>query len=201
MKQCWPEGALRAYLDGELPPQAMESVTAHLSECAACERLRVELAARAGHVAGLIGTLAEAVARTPRRQAAARSAGSWGWTAAAVALAAGLAIATVLVPKPGAPKPAPVAVIETAPPAAEAVPPAPALAPERVPVPARAAVARKSRRLSALPEPFLALDNEPIESGIVMRVTVPGSTPADIVFSPDGRARAIRLVNGTKQDR
>jgi len=43
------------------------------------------------------------------------------------------------------------------------------------------------------------LDDGPIESGIVMRVTVPGSTPADILFSPDGRARAIRLVSGNQR--
>jgi len=54
-------------------------------------------------------------------------------------------------------------------------------------------------RLVSESDHFLALDDEPIEGGIVMRVTVPGSTPADIVFSPDGRARAIRLVNGTQR--
>jgi hypothetical protein len=49
-------------------------------------------------------------------------------------------------------------------------------------------------------DPFIALDDEPIESGIVMRVELPGSTPADIVFSPDGRARAVRLVSGTQRN-
>jgi hypothetical protein len=44
---------------------------------------------------------------------------------------------------------------------------------------------------------FLALDDEPIESGVVMRVGVdPGNLQADIVFGPDGRAHAIRLVSG-----
>jgi len=43
---------------------------------------------------------------------------------------------------------------------------------------------------------FLALDDEPIETGVVMRVGVePGNVLADIVFGPDGRAHAIRLVN------
>ena len=37
MNQCWPEGALRAYLDGELPPQDMQAVAAHLGKCAACD--------------------------------------------------------------------------------------------------------------------------------------------------------------------
>ena len=43
---------------------------------------------------------------------------------------------------------------------------------------------------------FLALDDEPIETGVIMRVGVePGNFQADIVFGPDGRAHAIRLVN------
>ena len=193
MKECWPEGALRAYLDGELAPAEMQAVAAHLTECTGCERVHAELAGRAGYVAGLMGTLAE-----PRR-AAARVSGSWRWTAAAVAVAAGLAVATVLVPRQEARKPAP-AIPTVGPQVAEAPPPPvemPRIQEARVAqaVPARAKV---KPRLRAVPadEPFLALDDEPIESGIVMRVTVPGSTPADIVFSPDGRARAIRLVSG-----
>jgi hypothetical protein len=59
---------------------------------------------------------------------------------------------------------------------------------------------RKPRLVKSRTEPFIALDDEPIESGIVMRVELPGSTPADIVFSPDGRARAVRLVNGTQRN-
>jgi hypothetical protein len=192
MKECWPEGALRAYLDGELPPADMQAVAAHLAECATCERTHAELAGRAGYVAAMMDTLATPVGRPARRVST-----SWRWTAAAVGIAAGLAIATVLIPKHPEQKPAPaVAVIE----------PLPAIAPPppvelgriqeaRVTQPV-AKVKPRLRKNPADPGPFLALDDEPIESGIVMRVTVPGSTPADIVFSPDGRARAIRLVSG-----
>ena len=33
MTHCWPQGALRAYLDGELPAGDMQRVAAHLGEC------------------------------------------------------------------------------------------------------------------------------------------------------------------------
>jgi len=195
MNQCWPEGTLRAYLDGELPPDEMQSVAAHLGECAACERLHTELSVRAGVVSGLMETLAEPLPQVPRRRAPAAAAiGSWRWTAAAVALAAGLAVASFFLPKREAPR-VPVAV---APPPEQAVPVI-AKAPSEVPALPPAAAAPKTRRAALRTEHFLALDNEPFESGIVMRVTLPGSTPADIVFSPDGRARAIRLVNGNQR--
>jgi hypothetical protein len=48
---------------------------------------------------------------------------------------------------------------------------------------------------------FVALDNEPIESGIIMRVDVmPGNVQADIVLGPDGRARAFRVVNAVNRN-
>jgi hypothetical protein len=53
------------------------------------------------------------------------------------------------------------------------------------------------------PEPayFVALDDEPFESGVIMRVGVkPGNVQADIVFGPDGRAHAFRLVNATQRN-
>jgi hypothetical protein len=40
------------------------------------------------------------------------------------------------------------------------------------------------------------LDDEPFEMGVVRRVALgPEEVLADVVFSPDGRARAIRLVD------
>jgi hypothetical protein len=124
--------------------------------------------------------------------------GSWVWTGAAVALAAGLAIAAMLLPKrepvkmvQQPPVPAPQATQQEQP---VEIPMVTASA-----VPRAVPVARKPRR-TASADPFIALDDEPIESGIVMRVELPGSTPADIVFSPDGRARAVRLVKGTQRN-
>jgi hypothetical protein len=46
---------------------------------------------------------------------------------------------------------------------------------------------------------FLALDDEPIETGIVMRVASPsGDFQADVIVGPDGRAHAIRIVNAER---
>jgi hypothetical protein len=42
---------------------------------------------------------------------------------------------------------------------------------------------------------FIPLDNEPVDAGTVVRVVLgPYEVPADVIFGPDGRARAIRLV-------
>jgi anti-sigma factor RsiW len=42
---------------------------------------------------------------------------------------------------------------------------------------------------------FVALDNEPIDAGLVVRVSVgPNQVQADVIFTADGRARAYRLV-------
>jgi len=59
------------------------------------------------------------------------------------------------------------------------------------------------RKLPPKPQPrvedYVALDDEPIESGVVVRVSLEagidgGQVPADVILGPDGRARAIRLV-------
>jgi anti-sigma factor RsiW len=43
---------------------------------------------------------------------------------------------------------------------------------------------------------FVALDNEPIDAGLVVRVSLgPDNVQADVIVSADGRARAYRLVN------
>jgi anti-sigma factor RsiW len=189
---------LRAYLDGELPAEQMRSAAAHLEECPACGRLFGELSVRASHVAGLLDTLSVPVARPIVRPAAAKPGGSWVWTGAAVALAAGLAVAAMLLPKREPAKEAMVApVVQSQPvPIQEPLP----AAVSAVVTPRNPVALRKPRLVKSRTEPFIALDDEPIESGIVMRVELPGSTPADIVFSPDGRARAVRLVNGTQRN-
>jgi anti-sigma factor RsiW len=198
MNQCWPEGTLRAYLDGELPPPEMRSVSAHLEECAACSRLHAELSVRASYVGGLLETLAVPEPRRVPNKAAAKHTGSWIWTGAAVALAAGLAIAAMLIPKQEPPK-----ITQSQPAPREQqptllVPQEPVAIPVTV-GPRKVATVRHAPRVRNA-EAFIALDDEPIESGIVMRVELPGSTPADIVFSPDGRARAVRLVSGTQRN-
>ena len=198
MTQCWPEGALRAFLDGELPTGDMQQVAAHLGECRVCDGLCRELAARAAHVSALMELLPERGEAMPRPVGVPRRRANW--IGVAVALAAGLAVAAYLLPARhprqilvrAAPTPAPPPAV-----AAAAIAPAPARTPEPPPP-------RRPRRVHpTVPEPayFVALDDEPFESGVIMRMDVtPGNVQADIVFGPDGRARAFRLVNATQRN-
>src|SRR5450759_1255981 len=199
MTQCWSEGALRAYLDRELPTEDMQRLAAHLRDCTVCDGLCTELAARAAHVSALMELLPEWGAAMPVRAIPpTRRVPRPNWIGIAVALAACLALATYLAPNRHpreqaivlpAPAPLPVpmaaAVVVTSTPAD---PPAP----------------RRPRRVRrAAPEPayFVALDDEPFESGVIMRVGLkPGNVQADIVFGPDGHAHAFRLVNATQRN-
>jgi hypothetical protein len=195
MTNCWSEGALRAYLDRELPPEDMKSVAVHLGECVVCDELCAELAGRAARVFALLETLPAPEKVTKVRPMPRPAVTRWLWPGAAVAVAAGLAVASFIVQKR-----------EEAQSAVRVVPPVIAEAPVTVaplvipqPPAARTAatrpVARKRQPVTPL-EYFVALDDEPIESGVIMRVAIePGNTKADIVFDPEGRARAIRLVN------
>ena len=201
MTSCWSEGALRAYLDRELSAADMKAVAAHLGECSACDALCTELAGRAARVFALLEALPEPKIVT-LRPAPARAPSRWLWPGAAVALAAGLALASIMVQHRE--DPAPVAVHKVPQPLpVEPAPIEPAVSGEIRPVttarPARPAVARVLRpKRGGAPEMdyFVALDDQPIESGVIMRMAIqPGNAQADIVFDPAGRARAIRLVN------
>lgn len=202
MTNCWSEGALRTYLDRELPPADMKAVAAHLGECSACDALCTELAGRAARVFALLEAL-PAPEPVIMRPPAARARSRWLWPGAAVALAAGLAIASIVVPRwnhpaPVAHNPAPVL-----PPPAETVEasPVPQIQAVAATPAARKVLARIRPKAATTPDMdyFVALDDQPIESGVIMRMAIqPGNAQADIVFDPAGRARAIRLV-GTKQ--
>ncbi|MCX6628714.1 MAG: zf-HC2 domain-containing protein [Candidatus Solibacter sp.] len=196
MTQCWSEGELRAYLDRELPTEDMQRVAAHLGDCTVCDGLCKELAARAAHVSALLEVLPEWSAAMPR--AASRRRQGPNWVGIAVALAACLAVAAYLLPNRAPRKvalvlPAPAPVATTA----AALAPAPAEPPQQ-PAPRRA---RRVRQSAPEPAYFVALDDEPFESGVIMRVDVkPGNVQADIVFGPDGRAHAFRLVNASQRN-
>ena len=122
------------------------------------------------------------------------------WVGIAVALAAGLALAAYLMPdrhpREAVALPAPVPAL--------AAPPMAATVAATTPAPAGPPAPRRPRRVrQAAPEPayFVALDDEPFDSGVIMRVGVkPGNLRADIVFGPDGRAHAFRLVNATERN-
>jgi Putative zinc-finger len=195
MSKCWPEGELRAWQDGELPARDMERLAAHMEQCAACSGMRDEVAARAARVGALLDCLAETpparkLPPIPRRVRAGRL-----WATAAAGLAAAFLMAFLLSPRHGpVPQPRP-------PQAARKVAPSPPLqAPAALQV--KPAIIR--RRAPAKPKPhvdyYVALDDEPIETGVVVRVNLDAgpsgvAVPADVILGPDGRARAIRLVS------
>src|SRR5262249_38401408 len=165
-------------------------------------------------VAKLMGVLppAEQVIWMPRRVAAparARSSERHVWAAAALALAAGVAIAIWLAPKPeeeGRPVEAkvqtvtpavvdPVQTVEIPVVRPSARPPVE----ERVVPMARPASTRPVRRAPSRPV-FVSLDDEPVETGIILRVALgEAGIPADVIFGTDGRAHAIRLVSNPTQ--
>src|ERR1035441_6002741 len=169
MTQCWPEGALRAYLDRELPTEDMQRLAAHLGECTVCDGLCTELAARAAHVSALLELLPEwgeamprpaSPARAPHRRAT--------WVGIAVALAACLAVAAYLIPdrRPWearvVPAPAPAAPPVAAAVAEIAAAPVEPLAPQS---PHRPRRPRRVRQTAPEPAYFVALDDEPFDSG------------------------------------
>lgn len=103
MRECWPDGTLRAFLDRELPVDSQTRLEAHLEACPQCRRRCQELAARAERVLGLVGALpvpaALPVSVTPRPPVV-RMRPRVGLWAAAVALAAGWAAWALLSPRP-----------------------------------------------------------------------------------------------------
>ena|SRR5215469_15732565 len=192
MSACWSQGELRAWLDGELPARDMEAVAAHRKQCAACAGVLERLAAREAWVSARLRSLPETsgLVKLPRISRPTRP--LWPVTAAA-GIAATLAV-VLLAPRQHAPVPQP------KPPqmASKAAPALPAPAP---PMKVKQAIIR--RKLPPKPQPrvedYVALDDEPIESGVVVRVSLEagidgGQVPADVILGPDGRARAIRLV-------
>lgn len=202
MKECWSEGELRAYLDRELPQEDMGRVAEHLEVCSECGDLWAELAGRAARVSSLMDALPDpdrtvSISRTPRR---AKNT-TWRWAGAAAALAAGLVLGIVAMPK----RQPQVTVALPAP----TVVPLPAADPIEPQAPGMMnAVARPSRARQARPvkrqvpsevrssEDFVSLDDEPISTGVVLRVELgPKGIPADVIFGSDGRPHAIRLVN------
>ncbi len=197
MSGCWSEGELRAWLDGELAEPDAGAMEQHLAGCGDCTaRLRI-LEARAERVGMLMGSLAEpagqvATARMPPVVIARRN---WRWTGIPAAIAAGVTVAFLLAPTRHTPMEKPalkgpeVPVVEphrTAGPAAE----------QRAQVaqtrPRKAASEKSAKRENG--DYYLALDDEPIDTGVVVRVALDDNSQADVILDSQGRARAIRPV-------
>jgi anti-sigma factor RsiW len=209
MKECWSEGALRAYLDRELPPEDTSLVAAHLEVCSECGDLWTELAGRAGRVSALMNALPApdrtiSISRAPRPAKTAR----WRWAGAGAAVAAGLLLGVLALPKRQAPPltgvlpvqaPAVLPVPDNIVPAPDPVEPRTPAVMNAVARPGRVRPVRQGGRGSpktASDDGFVALDDEPLDIGVVLRVALgPKGVPADVIFGSDGRPHAIRLVN------
>ncbi|MGA3236935.1 MAG: zf-HC2 domain-containing protein [Bryobacteraceae bacterium] len=199
MKECLEEGGLRAYLDRELPPDEMTRIAVHVGGCAECHARYNELAGRAARVSALMETLevGPVVSAPVQRRFAmpARSKVARPVATAVLALAAAAALAFVLLPKRAeAPKPmvaphvAPVRQIMEQAVAPSGAGPWPALS-----SPPRAKSPRRVKPPAV--QYYLALDDEPIDTGVVMRVALDGTgVQADVIFDADGRPRAIRAI-------
>jgi hypothetical protein len=207
MKQCWSEGHLRAYLDREVPSEEMQQIAAHLESCSDCGDHWAEIAGRASRISALMDTLSvpervvsiaepRRVAKTPSRK----------WVGAALALAAGVILGIIALPKAHSPVERAVSVappthevIRPVEPVESVLPQAPRMM-NAMATPARNRAARPAHRPAASEarstDDFVSLDDEPISTGVVLRVELgPRGVPADVIFGSDGRPHAIRLVH------
>jgi len=209
MKECWDEGGLRAYLDRELPLEEMARIAVHVGGCAECHARYNELAGRAARVAALMEALEAGPVVSQPISLPARPQRRWTMpgrrimarpvAAAVLAVAAAAALAFVLLPKrTERPKP------EVAPHVAPHVAPErrdmeQAVAPSGAgPWPALSSSPRAKGPRRVKPpnvQYYLALDDEPIDTGVVMRVALAGTAvQADVIFDAEGRPRAIRTI-------
>jgi len=201
MSQCWSEGEWRAFGDRELSAGDMERAAAHLKTCLPCETLHRQVMIRAAAVSALLDEL-PAYAPRQAMPAIPRPAPSAGRLGMALAIAACMLIAAfALAPRRAgrvaSPAP-PVALRRIQPPPPAELRPAVRPIPPAVRARKRAPATQMARATVPDVEYFLALDDEPFDMGIIMRVGLgPEETPADVVFGTDGRPRAIRLVDFT----
>lgn len=189
MTNCWSQGELRTYLDNELAPRDHERAKRHIEECSACRAVCADLSQRAQWLTGLMDALPQPPVLVrlpeiaPRPRTGRRIAGS-------LALVASLAVALLLLPKhkdkvSAAPR------FHAPLPAMPARPPVKPAIIRRVPR-NHAPVSKPTPRT----EYFVKLDDEPIDTGLIVRVALDGGQiPADVIVGPDGRPRAIRLVS------
>jgi hypothetical protein len=196
---CLNEGTLRAYLDRELPAEEMANCALHLAACADCHADYNELSGRTARVAAWMSALDAPPLAKPAATPAQRR--NRVLPAAAMALAAALAYAFVAAPKhraepvavnPRIAEPAiPVRLADAAA-APAALSGAPMVTAVRV-QPGQLKTRQAIRPASAKADYFLALDDQPIETGYVVRLDL-GDRQADVIFDGDGNARAIRPV-------
>jgi anti-sigma factor RsiW len=178
MNSCWQDGDLRAYADGELPSDTLRQIAGHLEICPACNERHQELSERAAWVSALMAlSESEPAPSIPRVRP------RWWRVAAPLAAAAALAAAFVMLPKHAPVRPTPVAKVVVTPTPVQTAPVV------------RPVVYRPVPRRPKPSEEFLRLDDDPIETATLVRVSAEnGALQADLIIGPDGRAHAIRVV-------
>ncbi|HUK16648.1 MAG TPA: zf-HC2 domain-containing protein [Bryobacteraceae bacterium] len=185
MSRCWLDGELRAYVDRELPAREMEAIEWHLRECDVCAALLRELGSRAARVGVLLEAMEYVPAAAP---VVVRRAARWGPVLVA-ALAAACFVLVLWLPKRQR--------IVT-PPKAQVAASAPTTTGNAGSLAAGEPRRRQDRQRyrKAQPQYYVALDDEPIESGVVVRVALPDSgLLADVIYDEQGRPRAVRPLN------
>jgi hypothetical protein len=203
---CWSEGELRAALDHEMPARDLERVMAHIGECAGCCAIYRELEGRASRVGMLLDSLPE-TAPVKLLKPLPRTRPLHRWAGAVAGLAAALAFALVVLPHriPPPHPPAPPPFVEPA------VKPVASLPRIEHRVASRHVPTRRAPGLAPAPAParvedFVALDDQPIDAGVVVRVELDNAAndariPADVIIGIDGRPRAIRFVSDSSGER
>ncbi len=188
MSRCWLEGELRAYVDRELPAPEMEAIGRHLGECDACAAVWLELKERAARV----GVMLEALEHIPEpAPVVVRRAARLGPVLVAV-LAAACVVLVLWLPKRQR---------MVTPPKTQVAASAPATAAQTAPLRSRRRVEPRLRAATvrerlAQTQYYMALDDEPIESGVVVRVALPDSgLLADVIYDEQGQPRAVRPLN------
>lgn len=218
MSMCVKEEILQAYVDRELPGPEMESVAAHLAECAACSTSLEVIRATNLKVETFLNSLAPeevpvvapvSIAELSRRSAASRLA--WTAVVAGGALAAGILLLVMMVRRPqvntayDSSRNQPVIPISSSATKDEsALPVRAGISVEKTATIGKTTHVRATKmQLKVLN--FQALDNRgPIEMGMIYRVNLPatfsgngGSSkgiPAEVIVDESGQVRAIRFL-------
>lgn len=208
MSVCLKKETLLAFADRELPPGEMESAERHITDCAACKRELESIRATSVKVDSLLNSLAPdeeatvapiGVIAIPYSGANARM--RWTAVASVGVLAAALLLFVMI--RWQHPTPAPNVVKTVAPAPVPAVEKKELLA-GAVTKPAN--VGTPKARLKV--RQFQALDDgEPIEMGMIYRVSLPASSslnfagsqsakriPAEVIVDEFGKVRAIRFL-------